>query len=102
MRPLILALCLTGCSPYWVKDHDPVEVKSVHYVNNIACQDAWGVVQVGEALGCANYLTGEITILNTMNPQDKECVLQHELAHFKGWSHDGRQQYAISCGPDLQ
>ena len=94
----VAAVLLVGCaeSPYWIKDWPPLAVTRIEYSDRVACRDG---SYYGD-LGCTDRLTGVIRIQAGMSTQLTECVLRHELAHMRGWSHlDNQPQFPISCGP---
>ena len=83
---------LLGCAPYWTKTHDPVEFKQV-VVKDCPCANC------GYA-GCVVRSTGSIEIKPNMTPEQRRCVLQHELKHLAGYSHPPARgaEFSRDCG----
>jgi hypothetical protein len=101
MRGIIclgLFTLLGGCASdsYWVKTHDPIEVKHVVSLD-YPCTTRW--YQNKPSLGCANYPTNTIEIKRPLSQLHRGCVEGHERKHFAGFSHDiERPHYATDCG----
>ena len=93
MKALLALLFLAGCATndgYWIKTHDPVPVR--------------GVIETatpgGQAYrtGYARRATGMIEIKPNLRSVFRECVVNHEIKHLAGYSHDPRVGFAVDCG----
>ena len=88
-----LALLMTGCTPYWVRDAEPVPVFAVVEVDLVECGGL-----LADNLGCAHRSTGLIQIKRGLTQYVRDCIEAHERKHLAGWSHDVGRPLAIDCG----
>ena len=88
---LLLIILLSGCSPYWVKTHEPVEHFRTVYVD-YPC----GLHEVN---GCVVRHRGIIELRKGMTEAEAWCALNHEKKHLAGYSHPGAHRgFAVDCG----
>ena len=85
-----LALLLSGCAPYWVKDTEPVPIKGVVKVASTLpyCRQ--------DRLGC--FFDGVVYVRRDLSAEMADCVQTHEVRHANGWSHDPSPAFFLDCG----
>ena len=89
----LLALLLVGCAntPYWTRTHEPQEVKLIRYVD-VPCG-------MRNTRGCWNDKTLTIEVQKGLTTQQELCVIRHEAAHAKGYTHPANMAFEWDCGP---
>lgn len=90
MRALILALLLTGCSPWYLHKETRPNSIVIHSVPNIAEMCAWkGLGLAGCTFNVNESNTAHVYISRDL-PQDMwACTLAHEAYHAAGYRHNG-------------
>ena len=104
MRYLLIALLLSGCSPYWVKSREPaIDVSVKYYETEKEIEKAYSkgtgkALKAGEHMYGFAVITSGICFVHVL--RNDACGLRHELAHCQGWEHDDRGAFVKDCGPE--
>ncbi len=97
MRLLILslALLLTACETYWVKDQPAMVVVQTKYVAAPCGHLDWdGCTRRNDPFNDA----ATIEIKRGLDKATEACVHEHELYHAQGYDHPDWVQERLDCG----
>jgi hypothetical protein len=72
-------------------DYIPPRPHVIHEVREGTIRRHCGLPIADESIivfGCADWVTGDVWILEGMTPEVRAIVIRHEFAHLNGWRHE--------------